>query len=85
MRRNSLNRNLTIQEKNLKYIIFIKTPVPSYMQEVKKIDEFMLQLLKEKHEKALLAQDLIYENIQKKNLDVKLLQSLEQAKKRVEI
>ena len=55
------------------------------MQEVKKIDEFMLQLLKEKHKKALLAQDLIHKNIHKKNLDVKLLQSLEQAKKRVEI
>ena len=49
------------------------------------MDEFILQFLKGKHQKALLAQDLIYERIQKKNLDVmgplqKLSQSLEQAK-----
>ena len=52
------------------------------MQEVKKMNEFK-QLKKKKNQKALLAQDLIYEKIQKKNLDVmgllgKLLQSLEQ-------
>ena len=49
------------------------------------MDEFILQFLKGKHQNALLAQDLIYERIQKKNLDVmgslqKLSQSLEQAK-----
>ena len=41
--------NVFIQEKNLKDNILIKTPVPSNMQEVKKIDTFMLQILKEKH------------------------------------
>ena len=34
------------------------------------MDEFNLQLLKEKHQKTLLAQDLIYEKIQKKSQDV---------------
>ena len=46
----------------------------------------MLQPVKEKHLKTLLAQDLIYEKIRKKNLDImdpqgKLLQSLEQGKR----
>ena len=48
----------------------IETPVPSNIQEVKKMDEFNLQLLKEKHQKTLLAQDLIYKKIQKKSQDV---------------
>lgn len=38
-----------IQEKNLEDNILIKTPMPSNIQEVKKIDIFVLQLLKEKH------------------------------------
>lgn len=45
----------SFRKKNL-----IETPVPSNIQEVKKMDEFNLQLLKEKHQKTLLAQDLIY-------------------------
>ena len=53
------------------------------MQEEKKMNEYKKKKKKKKNQKALLAQDLIYEKIQKKNLDVmgllgKLLQSLEQ-------
>ena len=71
MRRNRLNDNLTqLSWKNTQMAILmfsfrkknlIETPVPSNIQEVKKMDEFNLQLLKEKHQKTLLAQDLIYE------------------------
>ena len=78
--------NVFILEKNLKDNILIETLVPSNMQEVKKLDKFILQLVKEKRQKALLAQDMLYEKIQKKNVDVmgplrKLLQFLEQAKR----
>ena len=50
------------------------------------MDEFMAQLLKEKRQKILLQQDAIYENVQRKNMDVlgplcKLWESLETAKK----
>ena len=62
-----LKVNVFIQEKNLKDNILIETPVPSNMQEVKKLEEFMLQLLKEKHKKALLAQDMIWKNREEKS------------------
>ena len=78
--------NVFIKEKNLIYNILIRTPVHSNMQQVKKFDESILQLLKKKLQKSLLAQDMLYEIIQKKNLNVmgplgKLFQSLEQAKR----
>ena len=78
--------NVFIPEKNLKDNILIETLVPSNMQDIKKLDKFILQLVKEKRQKALLAQDMLYEKIQKKNVDVmgplrKLLQFLEQAKR----
>ena len=59
-----------IQDKDLKESILIKNPLPFNFQEVKRIGEYIVQLLKEKNQKALLKQDSIYEKSQKKNLDV---------------
>ena len=59
-----------IQDKDLKESILIKNPLPFNFQEVKRIGVYIVQLLKEKNQKALLKQDSIYEKSQKKNLDV---------------
>ena len=59
--------NIFIQEKNLKESILVNSrPVPSNLQEVRQMDEFMAQLLEEKRQKILLQQDAIYKKIQKK-------------------
>ena len=68
--------NILIQVKKIKDNILIKTPVPSNVQEVKKMYEFMIRLLTEKCQNALPGKNL------EKILDVmislrKLLQSLE--------
>ena len=60
-----------IQDKDLKESILIKNPLPSNFQEVKRMGEYIVQLLKKKiRKKALSNQDAIYEKSQKKNLDV---------------
>ena len=75
--------NIFIPVKYLKTIQILKTiPVPTNLQEVKQMDEFMAQLLRGKHQKVLLHQDAIYRKIQRKNMDVmgplcKLRKSLE--------
>ena len=59
--------NSFVQEKRLKTIQILKIiPVPANLQEVRQMDEFMAQLLKEKRWKVLLHQDAIYEKIQRK-------------------
>ena len=78
--------NILIQEKDLKESILKTIPVPSNLQEVRRMDEFMAQLLKEKRQHILLHQNAIYEKIQTKNMDVmgplcKLSESLETANK----
>ena len=78
--------NSFVQEKRLKTIQILKIiPVPTNLQEVRQMDEFMAQLLKEKQWKVLLHQDAIYEKIQKKKdvmgLLCKLWESLERANK----
>ena len=78
--------NSFVQEKRLKTIQILKIiPVPTNLQEVRQMDEFMAQLLKEKQWKVLLHQDAIYEKIQKKKDDMgllcKLWESLERANK----
>ena len=75
-----------IQEKDLKESILKTIPVPSNLQEVRQMDEFMAQLLKEKRQKILPQQDAINEKVQRKNMDVmgplcKLWESLETANK----
>ena len=72
--------------KRLKESILKTIPTPSNLQEVKRMDEFTAQFLKEKRQKILLHQDAIYEKIQRKNMDVmgplcKLWKSLETANK----
>ena len=57
--------NIFIQEKDVKESILKTIPVPSNLQEVRRMDEFMVQLLKEKLQKILLHQGAIYEIIQK--------------------
>ena len=61
-----------IHDKDLKESMLIKNPLPSNFQEVKRMGEYIVQLLKKKkiRKKALLNQDSIYEKSQKKNLDV---------------
>ena len=79
-----------IQEKDLKDSILKTIPVPSNLQEVRQMDEFMAQLLKENRQKILLHHDVIYEKIQRKNMDVmgplykQLWESLETANKEQE-
>ena len=78
--------NSFVQEKRLKTIQILKIiPVPTNLQEVRQMDEFMAQLLKENQWKVLLHQDAIYEKIQKKKdvmgLLCKLWESLERANK----
>lgn len=62
------NFNDFIEEKGLKESIIPKKAVNILLTE-KRINEFMVQLLKEKNQKTLLAKQKIYEKIQKKNLD----------------
>ena len=78
--------NIFIQEKDLKETILKTIPVPSNLQEVRPMDEFMTQLLKQKRQKILLQQDAIYEKVQRKDMDVvgplcKLWEHLETANK----
>ena len=58
--------NIFIQEKDVKESILKTILVPSNLQEVRRMDEFMVQLLKEKLQKILLHQGAIYEIIQKR-------------------
>lgn len=46
--------NIFIQEKDLKEPILKTISVPSNLQEVRRMDKFMAQLLKEKRQKTLL-------------------------------
>lgn len=62
------NFNDFIEEKGLKESI-IPTKAVNILLTEKTINEFMVQLLKEKNQKILLAKQKIYEKIQKKNLD----------------
>ena len=78
--------NIFIQEKDLKESVLKTIPVPSNLQEVRQLDGFMAQPLKEKRQKILLQQDAIYEKVQRKNMDVmgplcKLWESLVTANK----
>ena len=79
-----------IQEKDLEDSILKTIPVPSNLQEVRQMDEFMAQLLKENRPKILLQHDVIYEKIQRKNMDVmgplckQLWENLETANKEQE-
>ena len=57
--------NIFVQEKDLNESILKTNPVPSNLQQVRRMDEFMAQLLKEKRQKILLQQDAIYEKISK--------------------
>ena len=75
-----------IQEKDLKESILKAIPFPSNLQEVRRMDEFMAQLLKEKRQEILLQQAAIYKNIQRKNMGItrplcKLWKSLETVNK----
>ena len=62
---NYANKHLDIfiQEKGLKESILKAIPVPSDLQEVRQMDEFMAKLLKEKRQKILLQQDANYEKV----------------------
>ena len=76
--------NIFEQEKDLKESILKTIPVPSNLQEIRRIDELKAQLLKEKRKKILLHQDVIYEKMQRKSMDLmgqlcKLWESLETA------
>ena len=62
--------NIFMQEKDLRKSILKTIPVLSKLQEVRQMDEFMAQLLKEKQQKLLLHQDTVYEKIQRKSMDV---------------
>ena len=62
--------SISIQEKDLKELILKTIPVPSNLQEVREMDEFMAQLLKEKRQKILLQQDAIYKKVQRKGATV---------------
>ena len=78
--------NIFIQKKDLKASILKTIPVPSNLQEVRRMDEFMAQILKQKRQIILLQQDAIYEKIQRKNMNVmeplcKLWESLETTNK----
>ena len=44
--------NVFIQEKDLKESILMTIPVPSNLKEVRRMDEFMAELLKEKQQKV---------------------------------
>ena len=46
--------NVFIQENDLNESILIQNPVPTNFQEVKRMDEYMVQLLKEKKSKGFL-------------------------------
>lgn len=52
--------NVFIQDKDLKDSFLKTIPLPSNIPEVRRIDEFIAQLLKEKCQKVLLYQDTIY-------------------------
>ena len=58
--------NIFIQEKDLKGSILKTIPVPSNLQEVRRMDEFMVRLLKEKRQNILHHQNAIHEKIQRK-------------------
>ena len=62
---NYANKHLDIfiQEKDLKGSVLKTIPVPSNLQEVRQMDEFMAKLLKEKRQKILLQQDANYEKV----------------------
>ena len=62
--------NIFIQEKDLKESVLKTIPVPSNLQEVRRMDEFMAHLLKEKLQKILLHQDAVFEEMQRKNIDI---------------
>ena len=62
--------NIFIQEKDLKELILKTIPVPSNLQEVREMDEFMAQLLKEKRQEILLQQDASYKKVQRKGATV---------------
>ena len=76
--------NIFVQEKDLTESILKTIPAPSNLKEVRRMDELIAQLLKEKRKKILLHQDVIYEKIQRKSMDImgrlcKLWESLETA------
>ena len=62
--------NIFVQEKDLTESILKTIPVLSNLKEVRRMDELIAQLLKEKRKKILLHQDVIYEKIQRKSMDV---------------
>ena len=62
--------NIFMQEKDLKESILKIIPVPSNLQKVRRMDEFMAQFLIEKRQKILLQKDAIYERTQIKDMDV---------------
>ena len=62
--------NIFMQGKDLKESILNIIPVPSNLQKVRRMDEFMAQFLIEKRQKILRQQDAIYERTQIKDMDV---------------
>ena len=58
---------IIIQEKDLKESILKTIPVPSNLQEVRPMDEFMVQLLIEKRQNVLLHEDEIYGSLETAN------------------
>ena len=61
------NFNVFIPEKDLVEAV-AENPVPSNLQAAKKLDEYLVEVLKEKNMNSPLAQDNIFEKIQKKCL-----------------
>ena len=55
--------NVFIQDKDLNESFLKTIPLPSNIKEVRRIDEFMAQLLKEKWQKVLIYQGTINEKI----------------------
>ena len=62
--------NNFMQGKDLNESFLKSIPVPSNLQEIRRMDKFTAQLLKEKRQKLLLHQDAIYEKIQSKNMNI---------------
>ena len=59
-----------IPDKDIKEQILVENPVPENLPQVKKLDNFMQDILVEKFQTKAVAMDNIYEKFQRKNLDV---------------
>ena len=66
----NLHLNEFIPESTLKEAVLLESPVPDNINEVKVLDDYIKESLKDRNQKSTLFLDNIYERLQKKNSEV---------------